>query len=71
MKLHSSINHERIQDAIEEHETGLAHPGFCTHCGADADQVEPDAEKYFCETCEKPAVYGIEWIAIEAALKGF
>jgi hypothetical protein len=33
-------------------------------CGADAEDVEPYAAKDICECCGKPAVYGVELIAI-------
>jgi hypothetical protein len=35
--------------------------GICLACGEwQEGGVEPDAEKYVCEACEKPAVYGCE-----------
>jgi hypothetical protein len=41
--------------------------GFCLACGAEADGVEPDANKYECECCGEPRVYG----AAEFALRGW
>ena len=32
--------------------------GWCINCGCRHEPVEPDARKYTCEACEKPAVYG-------------
>ena len=58
MKLHPSITQDRIREAVLRHHRNLDDPGFCTACGADADGVEPDAERYTCEACEEPAVYG-------------
>ena len=40
--------------------------GLCVACGADAEDVEPDAAKYICDCCGRPAVYGVELIAIMA-----
>ena len=45
-----------LTDAIEADDN----LGFCIRCGESADGVEPDAERYTCECCEKPAVYGAE-----------
>lgn len=32
--------------------------GFCVACGEPAFGVEPDARRYRCEDCGKPAVFG-------------
>ena len=45
---------EQIQGNI--HDLG----GFCTACGAEAYNVEPDAENYECESCGKRQVFGSE-----------
>lgn len=45
-KLHESITQERIADLINHAETNLDSPGLCVACGADAEDVEPDAAKY-------------------------
>ena len=34
--------------------------GFCTACGADAYNVEPDARNYGCEACGENQVFGAE-----------
>jgi hypothetical protein len=34
--------------------------GFCLGCGETADNVEPDARQYICESCSRPRVYGFE-----------
>ena len=34
--------------------------GFCLACGETAYNVEPDARRYVCESCNKPKVYGFE-----------
>jgi len=56
LKLHKSLTSDRICDAIEEDD----YIGFCIICGEEASGVEPDAEKYTCESCESKSVYGAE-----------
>lgn len=34
--------------------------GLCIACGGSMFGIEPDAEKYVCEECTKPAGYGLE-----------
>ena len=60
MKLHSSITPDRIMEAIERSMTTLDYPGFCVHCGADADGCVPDARNYKCEQCGERQVFGAE-----------
>ena len=50
------ISQNRIIEAIETAD----HRGFCTACGAEAFNVEPDACGYTCEACDEPKVYGAE-----------
>jgi hypothetical protein len=38
--------------------------GFCLGCGAEAYGVEPDAERYKCESCEQRQVYGAEQLVL-------
>jgi len=38
--------------------------GFCTACGHEACEVEPDAHEYECENCGEPAVYGAEELIV-------
>ena len=64
MKMHPSITDDRIIEACERRNTSLDNPGFCIKCGADAEGVEPDAEKYTCESCGAAAVYGAEQLLI-------
>lgn len=49
-----------LTDAIENDDN----MGFCIKCGEPADGVEPDAERYTCECCEKAAVYGAEQLLL-------
>lgn len=34
--------------------------GICRNCQEIADCVEPDASNYFCDSCEKKEVFGID-----------
>ena len=63
MNMHKSITPQRIMEACERHQRSLDNPGFCITCGAEAEGVEPDAEKYICEACGALVVYGAEQIA--------
>ena len=38
--------------------------GLCVACGEIASGVEPDAERYECEACGDPFVWGIEQLLI-------
>lgn len=38
--------------------------GICISCGAEKEDVEPDAAQYLCDNCGKPTVYGTEELAI-------
>jgi hypothetical protein len=49
--MHPSITPERIINAVERCMTTLDDPGFCLHCGTDADGCEPDAQHYKCDSC--------------------
>lgn len=39
-------------------------PGFCKECGDYYGDVEPDARKYKCKNCGKPAVFSVVEIMI-------
>lgn len=54
------ITIEQIMEAIESGE----YVGFCRACGEQADGVEPDAERYECESCGKHQVFGAEQLLI-------
>ena len=56
MKMHASITVDRIMAACESDE----HMGFCIACGDEAYEVEPDARRYVCESCDSKSVYGAE-----------
>lgn len=67
MAMHKSITPERVMAAVESEMFGLENPGFCLHCGADAEECEPDARKYKCEECGQCQVYGAAEILIMIA----
>jgi predicted RNA-binding Zn-ribbon protein involved in translation (DUF1610 family) len=64
VKIHASVTQERIIEAVERHNHSLDNPGLCVACGAEADGVEPDAERYECEACGEPSVWGAEQLLI-------
>ena len=41
--------------------------GICRACGQECMSVEPDAERYTCESCGKPQVYGAEQLLFMTA----
>ena len=56
------ISNEEYMNATNNDE------GWCTSCCAfTADNVEPDAENYRCQSCDEYTVYGAE----QALLRGF
>ena len=42
--------------------------GFCTKCGAEKQNVEPDAQEYECDDCGERSVYGAQEILLMYAL---
>jgi hypothetical protein len=56
MKTPIEVSEDDLRDAIE----GLQ--GICVSCGEFGcdNTAEPDAERYTCESCGKPTVYGAE-----------
>jgi Zn finger protein HypA/HybF involved in hydrogenase expression len=38
--------------------------GWCLGCGSEQEPVEPDAERYRCESCGAMKVYGIEQLVL-------
>lgn len=67
MKLHPTITKTRIEAAVERRMSSLDNPGFCNHCGEDAEGVEPDAREYECEHCGEPQVFGADELLLEVA----
>jgi len=66
-KWHPSVTDERILALTEAYRTSLDNPGICLTCGAEAEGVEPDAERYDCEGCGAPMVYGAEQLLLYIA----
>lgn len=60
LPVHKSVTSEGIVEAVERRMTSLDNPGICIGCGAEVEGVEPDAERYECESCEAPLVFGAE-----------
>jgi predicted RNA-binding Zn-ribbon protein involved in translation (DUF1610 family) len=60
MNIHKSITLAKVTRAVKRQMTELENPGFCIACGAEADECEPDAREYECESCGENAVYGAE-----------
>lgn len=60
MRLHPSIDDDRIMEACMRRNTTLDNPGFCIDCGEESFECEPDARRYRCEYCGKNTVYGAE-----------
>lgn len=60
----SKLDLDEVMEAAKRSTFDLDNPGFCTACGEDASNVEPDAERYRCETCGEKAVYGAEQLLI-------
>ncbi len=50
------IDIDRLIEAVEADD----YIGFCVGCGQEAYGVEPDAERYRCESCGQRLVYGAE-----------
>jgi hypothetical protein len=67
MRVHSDVTLDRVTEAVQRAHTSLDNPGFCIHCGAEAEGVEPDARKCECESCGQPGVYGAEELLIALA----
>ena len=65
--VHPSITPERIIDAVERCMTMLDDPGFCLHCGTDADGCEPDARHHKCDSCGRLTVFGAEEVLLMIA----
>lgn len=38
--------------------------GFCINCGKIRSCVEPDAERYQCDHCNQPTVFGSEFLVL-------
>lgn len=68
MKMHKSITHKVILDAVQSNMQTLSNLGYCIACGYEHDGVEPDARNYECEDCGEDAVYGAQELLMEIAI---
>jgi hypothetical protein len=57
------VTMDQVLEAVEAEDCR----GFCTACGAEAYNVEPDAERYLCESCGAPKVFGAEQLLLMIA----
>lgn len=48
---HPDITYDILMDAVERRETSLDNPGFCTKCGEESFDCEPDMRDGDCESC--------------------
>ena len=62
----SVINKDDLMDAVRrtimDDYNGMV--GFCTTCGEEQSGVEPDGERYTCESCGANTVYGAEMLLL-------
>jgi hypothetical protein len=63
MAIHASVTPERVMELVEADDCS----GICISCGDEASGVEPDARRYVCESCGRPAVYGAEELLLHMA----
>jgi hypothetical protein len=56
------MKNKPVAVAMEDYDSACEnYVGWCTACrGFTTDSVEPDAERYVCDVCEKQTVYGAE-----------
>jgi hypothetical protein len=59
----AKVTLEQVLEAVESGNN----LGFCLACGGEAYGVEPDAQRYTCEACGEPKVYGAEELLIRMA----
>lgn len=64
MNIHPKVTQERVMAAVRRNHACNENCGFCTACGGEAEDVEPDAHDYKCEGCGESAVYGAEELLI-------
>ena len=62
--MNSRINKRDLMDAVQRTIIDDEMVGFCTACGEEWYGVEPDAERYTCESCGANTVYGAEMLLL-------
>ncbi len=65
---YENVSGDRVIAACVRRRLSLDNPGFCLECGAEVDGVEPDAQRYKCEVCGEPAVFGCEELLMDMDL---
>jgi len=60
MRIAHKVDLDEVMQAVEDDDMS----GFCLECGELNAPVEPDAEKYECDSCGAHMVYGAEQILI-------
>ena len=63
----NKINPTELFLAVNESMFGMTDTGFCTACGDQQFEVEPDARRYECDSCGEKRVYG----ATELMMMGY
>jgi hypothetical protein len=58
--LHVSLTRDRVEKGAIATVFDSANKGFCIACGADVENIEPDARAYNCRRCGRAKVYGAE-----------
>jgi predicted amidophosphoribosyltransferase len=65
VELHPSVTGERVLETADPFRP--FDNGICISCGADVEEVEPDAERYKCPQCGQHTVYGGEQLVLYMA----
>jgi hypothetical protein len=63
--MHSSITEERLCEAAHNDTFGLSNTGFCTACGEEHQDCEPDTRRRKCEACGERKVFGAQELMFE------
>ena len=59
------IDEDRVIAAVEADDNR----GFCTACGEEIWNIEPDARRYKCDCCGEHTVYGAEELLISGGIE--
>ena len=52
----------QVAKSYERYMTTTENPGLCISCGSEQEGCEADAQRYQCEECGEPSVYGAEFV---------
>lgn len=64
MKLHESINIERLAALATQNFISCTNYGVCIACGEEANGVEPDSRDSLCDHCHTRNVWGVDEIIL-------